>query len=62
MSGSRMAAYTGMVDVNAFVDEELHDVLVPSGSREMLRRKRGSHHNLELISVYCLQSADDRLN
>jgi hypothetical protein len=50
--------HTGKVDVDAFVDEELHDVLVPSGSREMLRGKRGSHHNLELISVYCLPMTD----
>jgi len=46
--------HTGKVDVDTFGEEELHDVLVPSGSREVLRGRRRLHHELvELISVNC---------
>jgi hypothetical protein len=54
MALDRAWRHTGKVDVDAFAEEELHHVLVPSGSREVLRGRRRSHHKLvELISVKC---------
>jgi hypothetical protein len=53
MAVDRVWRRTGKVHVDAFVDEELHDVLVPSGSRQMLRGKRSAYLSL-------LPADDDR--